>query len=210
MQKMLHIQSCSKKRSLTDDNVREKIRQALQLHSAVAAPSVLSIPKDTILAGVVQDAAPKRVRKRVAVIPTVQAPTETRDEIRAKAAAVIRQQDLPSRNKGKAREMDEENTEFPPLPTTQPFAPSKLGVATKGKDIIYGSSDESMVGEKDEDFPASQPFQASNLGQQATNPHSRTLVRNTGFPFGLNGLRITRMLFNGSHLPLAQAQDLSH
>jgi hypothetical protein len=134
---MVHIQSCAKKNSLTDETVRILIRKELDTVPAhnlkakgkgkVQATPELSEPgpQKTYLEDIVNDAAPKKKGKRPEVLKTVKSVTETRNVILDRARSLLRPvedvQSVPTRY---GVPQGPNNTTGPP--STQSFGQSAL------------------------------------------------------------------------------------
>ncbi|KAL0577073.1 hypothetical protein V5O48_004916 [Marasmius crinis-equi] len=95
-QKITHVQSCAKKNGLTDDTIRKLIRKELDTTplppvdkgKAKAPPEA---QPTTVLAEIVQDAAPKKRIKRQEVVMTVKSLGETRSAILDRAQSLLAQ-----------------------------------------------------------------------------------------------------------------------
>jgi hypothetical protein len=115
---MLHVQTCAKKKCLTDETVRVLIRREIDnavnptenRSNSKIVRSGLSEAPVTLLEGVLSDNAPKKKGKRPQVLSTIQGVTENRHVILDKAQTVL---DPPA----------SEELDFMP---TQAFAPSKF------------------------------------------------------------------------------------
>ena len=114
---MLHVQTCAKKKCLTDETVRILMRREIdnavkptenRSNSKIVRSSLSEAPV-TLLEGVLSDNAPKKKGKRPQVLSTIQSVTENRHVILDKAQSVL---DIP------------ESEEL--CPPTQAFAPSKF------------------------------------------------------------------------------------
>lgn len=165
-QKMTHIKSCAKKRSFSDETVRILILRELEnvlppehgkgKGKDKALPQA-PIARDTIFAGVVQDAAPKKRTKRAHVLETVKTPADRRESILARAKNIIGREDTHA--------PDEEQDFAPDPPATQPFGFSNLARKQPAKpSMFFGSSGLSDAENSDQEMPlATQPFIPSRL-----------------------------------------------
>ena len=119
-QKMLHIQSCSRKKALSDETVQvlilQEIENALPVDNATKRKGKgkeTGEPK-TFLENILDDAAPRRKGKRPEITKTVRNVIETRDVILDRAKAIL--DDFPSLTR-EEHYLDSQ---------TQIFHPSKL------------------------------------------------------------------------------------
>lgn len=90
-QKMLHIQSCAKKKGLTDETVQILLRK--EIESCVSTnrgkEKEKCVDPQTLFEGVVAETAPKKKARRKEVIETVKTISRTRDIILERAKAII-------------------------------------------------------------------------------------------------------------------------
>ncbi|KAL0067570.1 hypothetical protein AAF712_005285 [Marasmius tenuissimus] len=128
-QKVAHIQSCAKKSGLTDETVLTLIRDELaQTPIAPLDKGKGKAPPETqpttILAEIVQDAAPKKRARRQDVAATVRSLGETRSAILDRA---------------QCRERYHPRERFKPPPATPEFGASYLARTRGSKQSIFGS-----------------------------------------------------------------------
>lgn len=94
-QKMKHIQTCAKKKKLTDETVIFLIREELQRNPVQdsrrkGGPVVMSLPEpQTLLENIVQDDAARKKGRRPKVTESVKEPTETRSDILERARLLL-------------------------------------------------------------------------------------------------------------------------
>lgn len=149
---MLHVQSCAKKNSLTDDTVRSLIRQEVakaiaedmelkKKNKANVASKEPEVPK-TFMEAIVNDTAPKKKCRRPEVLQTVRSLTETRGTI-LESARMFLKNTIPA-------SIEEANIST----RTQAFAPSKL------PDALRSTSEQTQ--------PPTQIFGESALGKRVT------------------------------------------
>lgn len=178
-QKMKHVQTCAKKRSLTDETVRVLLRREI-----ASAPVVEAVSKgkgkgkakasseaptepptaETFFTDIIQDAAPKKRTKRLQITETLKDLGDTREDILAKAKAVLgRQNMVTDENSALPSAVDERS-----LPLTQPFRQSSLGQTRQSKPtMFYGSpaaTDDENSDLEDYEPPRTQAFAPSKLG----------------------------------------------
>lgn len=158
-QKMLHIQSCSKKRSFTDDTIRALLRKEINANVLTVSPkrqlaSKLSETSQTYLENVVADAGPRKRQSKTLHHQTVKEPVAANADIRQKAAEML----------GTSLRCDDTERENRP-PMTQPFGRSALAQDHSNPTILFYTSD----ADEDEETeigapPATQAFAPSRLG----------------------------------------------
>jgi hypothetical protein len=136
-QKMVHVQSCARKNSLTDETVRILIRKELDIvpaHNlkakgkekvqATPEPSEPG-PQNTYLEDIINNAVPKKKGKRPEVLKTVKSVTETRNVILDRARSLLSPvDDVQSVPTGYGVPQGPNNTTVPP--STQSFGQSAL------------------------------------------------------------------------------------
>ena len=138
-QKVIHIQSCAKKKGLTETTL--KILLIQQLENAPntqgkgkakdVADEVEPAPK-TYLEGVLEEAGTKKRKKRAEVVSTVQSLSQTSNAIR-----------------DRARLLFSNPQSLQPLQATQAFGPSKLGAALRHPSIDSEPPQTQAFGEND-------------------------------------------------------------
>ncbi|KAF9268118.1 hypothetical protein L218DRAFT_1073469 [Marasmius fiardii PR-910] len=146
-QKVAHIQSCSKKKGFTEDTVRQLIRKELVVTplnpsdkgKRKASPDSEAQPK-TILAEIVQDAAPKKRTKRQDVVMTIKSLGETRAAILDKAQTVFAQSSSTFRALHSSEYISHtEGSSGIPPPSTPEFGSSHLARTTGSKQPMFHS-----------------------------------------------------------------------
>ncbi|KAG6869315.1 hypothetical protein C0993_000068 [Termitomyces sp. T159_Od127] len=96
IQKMLHIQSCAKKKGLTDETVQVLLRKEIESfvadnesHKGKEIGKCVDPQIQTLFEGVLAETAPKKKARRKEAIETVQTISGTRDTILERARAII-------------------------------------------------------------------------------------------------------------------------
>lgn len=180
-QKMLHIQSCAKKRVFTDETVRVLIRR--EIDNALVEDVAMKgkgegkgktaslgsepvLPK-TFYEDVINDAAPRKKGKRLEVVETVKSVVETRDVILDRARTVL--------GIGNAASSTARDEDF--SIQTQAFAGSKLGCAFSKRQM-----------------PPTQPFRQNAVAQpQMLKSNSMFPTYSDPEPSELNGREVDIM-----------------
>lgn len=167
--KMLHIQTCAKKKGWTDDTVRVLIRRELDKGKnsdaqpqAVMRKSTLPVPSvtHTLLEEVVRDDEAKKRGKRLEVLKTVMQPGDSRPDILSRARSLLG---------GSAASLPvstpSESDNGPP-PATQEFAPSRVGGLNTPLVAAFGAPVSHISIQSGSDSPPqTQAFATSRFGQ---------------------------------------------
>lgn len=187
VQKMMHIQSCAKKNSFTDETIHILLRK--EIEQAADTPETkgkgkerateLAAPK-TFFEDIVAGAAPKKKKKRPGIGESVQSITVTREVILDRARMVLGLSDMPAGGNESypvhtqsiaARSLPTKNSI---LPSTQAFAESalaqKLGQTSRSLFSTQVHSPNELSEGEDEMLPATQGFAPSKLGNLIRRP----------------------------------------
>ncbi|ETW83874.1 hypothetical protein HETIRDRAFT_425463 [Heterobasidion irregulare TC 32-1] len=120
-QKIIHIQSCAKKKGLTETTLKILLTQQLEnaqntqgKGKAKDVVDEVELAPKTYLEGVLEEAGTKKRKKRAKVVSTVQSLSQTSNAIR-----------------DRARLLFTNPQSLQPLQATQAFGPSKLGAALR-------------------------------------------------------------------------------
>ena len=138
-QKVIHIQSCAKKKGLTETTLKillyQQLERAPNTQGKGKAKDVTNemepAPK-TYLEGVLDEAATKKRKKRAAVVSTIQSLSQTSNAIRDRARLLFSNPQSPQ-----------------PLQATQAFGPSKLGATLRHPSIDSEPPQTQALGEND-------------------------------------------------------------
>ncbi|KAI0335528.1 hypothetical protein GY45DRAFT_1350736 [Cubamyces sp. BRFM 1775] len=151
LQKMKHIQTCSKKNGLTDDTVRTLLRNEIDKLPPVASSSKSATPApppsapETLLEDILKDAGKKKPGRRPQVLQTVKSVTETRETILDKARTLL--QNGGSSRAGSAAltsHNSEPGCEEMP-PATQVFSRSSIAAARTAPVDVHQGVDTTLV-----------------------------------------------------------------
>ncbi|KAG6830843.1 hypothetical protein H0H92_014495 [Tricholoma furcatifolium] len=176
-QKMVHIQSCAKKKSLTDETVRVLLRKEIDAYESSAEckgkgkenATGPSNPQ-TFLEEVVAEAAPRKKGRRVAVGQTVKTISETRNSILERARTIIESSSPTYVDPERIHDLQDSDSGHAP-PSTQTFGTSALAQACKTTTRLFDydkEHDDCAV------LSSTQTFAPSRLGalQQTGQIHS--------------------------------------
>ncbi|KAG6880367.1 hypothetical protein C0992_007778 [Termitomyces sp. T32_za158] len=155
-QKMIHIQSCAKKKGLTDETVQVLLRKEIESYVADSAShrskeTGESVDPQTLFEGVVAETAPKKKARRKEVLETVKTISRTRDTILERARAIIMTTSSSGHNDGQDSSLhtqilgasgSHDNNTLPP--PTQAFGNSALAQARQTTRKLFDCDVESL------------------------------------------------------------------
>ncbi|KAG6854859.1 hypothetical protein C0991_012049 [Blastosporella zonata] len=178
-QKMLHVQSCAKKKHLTDETVRILLRKEIDSHALDTSPDkgkgkAKATEFQTFLEEVVAEAAPRKKGRRLEVQETVKTVSQTRDLILNKARAVIGSTLTSGPASDKEPHLSTQAvgvrvTDTVPLLPTQSFGRSALAQAREMTSRLFDYDADQAFDNEDSgsEMPANtQTFAPSRLGAQ--------------------------------------------
>ncbi|KAG5716685.1 hypothetical protein E4T56_gene16238 [Termitomyces sp. T112] len=178
-QKMLHIQSCAKKKGLADETVRILLRK--EIESCVAGTALDKgkgkekvVDPQTLLEEVLAETAPKRKGRRKEVGETVKTISQTRGLILERARAIIAPTSSSKHNDDQdyssvytqflGTSLSHSNLNVPP-PATQAFGNSALAQARQTMRKLFDYDAEN------EDFHNGTPSNSPTLAPSRLGPH---------------------------------------
>ncbi|KAG6821586.1 hypothetical protein H0H93_000095 [Arthromyces matolae] len=162
-QKMLHIHACAKKKFLSDETIKARLRKEIDScmpESTVNKGKGKAVEPQTFLEEMVAETIPRKKARRVEAEPTVKMLSQTRELILERAKAVI--------SSASSSTIDQEplfhtqamgSSQFSPPSSTQAFGASKIGKTHLPKRTLFNHHADADIA------PPSPPaFAPSRLG----------------------------------------------